>query len=512
MVKKMSKTTGLVLVLLSVFIDMVGLSIALPIIPYLAIEFGANAQQLGFLYAGFAGAQMIATPITGKASDKFGRRPILLLSLLGSFFGFLIQGIARDYVTFLIGRIVLGTFGGSLPVAQAYIAANFDVKQRPKYFAWLGSVTSTAFMFGPGIGAGLSQFTLQTPMFVSAGVAGIGFLITLLMYHEESNKPTPNQGTSVSDQAIQPSSSQNPIQSNQENGSQSNQESRPNPPTTSKENPTLNQGRLNLPIRLLYLVSLFTMWGFSAFIYFFGLLIFDRLGFGSLEYGFASMATSVLGVVVQTLLYQSFQRKSGKHGSGIIGAILMGIGLVLMSFLNRPLDSFTGLPLLCISLTIMSIGFSFTTPSLSATLSRYTSASSQGSVMGVSQGLQSLARTVGPILWGSMYESSSTIPFIIAGVCCFVGAALNFLVLMINRRFHAKENTPIRRQNTDDEIEHEAAGSEMNDIRDISDVNELKMEIQRLREKIASYESKEMKMTQEDIDTVVMSATLSNVV
>ena len=146
------------------------MTIVIPIIPFLAIEFGASAAELGLIYASYSGAQMVSVPVSGWLSDKYGRKPLIMASLMGSFFGFLVQGLATDIGTFCAGRVITGAFGGSVPIVNAYIVDLIPPPQRPKYFARLGSCVIVAFMFGPGIGAGLAQFTLRTPMFVSCGM------------------------------------------------------------------------------------------------------------------------------------------------------------------------------------------------------------------------------------------------------------------------------------------------------------------------------------------------------
>ena len=133
-----SSLLALAIAYLSVFIDILGVSIILPIIPFLAIEFDANAQQIGFIYAGYAGAQMISVPVSGKLSDRFGRRPLMLISLFGSFAGFMFQGLAWNILSFIGARVVAGAFGGSIPICQSYIADVIPVQARGKYFAILG--------------------------------------------------------------------------------------------------------------------------------------------------------------------------------------------------------------------------------------------------------------------------------------------------------------------------------------------------------------------------------------
>ena len=410
---------GLSVAYLSVFIDILGVSIILPIIPFLAIEFDASAQQIGFIYAGYAGAQMISVPISGVLSDRFGRRPLMMMSLFGSFVGFLFQGLAWNILSFILARVVAGLFGGSIPICQSYIADVIPVQQRGRYFAILGSVIVVAFLFGPGIGAGLAEFTLQTPMFVSSSIAAFGLILAFFFFKEPRH-----------------------LQKEEKEGEEETEEGvgEGNPDSENETDSILTDSvdkyaskKYQWLVRGLWVVSFFNMLGFSAIIYFFGLFVFDQFGWGTLEVGFSTMLMGIFQVTIQILLFPKLQNRLGKHGCGILGSTLSSIGLLLFGFVKGDSKEVNGLPLLVLAVAFASFGNAMSVPSLSSVLSRYTSQAKQGATLGVAQSAEALARTVGPLLWGSIYESSRHLPFQISAAFYVVAGVLFGIILYSNQ-------------------------------------------------------------------------------
>lgn len=400
-------SVGLLIAFLSVFIDLLAVTIILPIVPFLAIDFGASSTEIGFIYAAYAGAQMISVPISGRLSDVYGRRPMILMSLLGSTIGFLAQGLAWNTNSLIVARALAGVFGGSIPICMAYIADTIPQVDRPRHFAMLGSVITVAFLFGPGIGAGLSQFTLQTPMFVSAALSAMGLTVAVFKFKEPvrlfQETPSTEKEASVS-------------------------------PLTKTANP------YKWSIWFTWLTSFTFMLGFSSYIYFFGLRMYDVYDWGTLEVGFSTMAVGILGVLIQLTLYPKVQGRLGKHGSGILGVSLSGIGLLLFSTVSAPMSGVFGAPMLCLSLILLVCGHSFGNPSITGTLSRYASSGNQGSILGVSESLQAAARTAGPLIWGAIYDSSPRLVFILAGFSGLIGALSLSNTLRLNLKLpeHAK--------------------------------------------------------------------------
>jgi DHA1 family tetracycline resistance protein-like MFS transporter len=166
-------------IILVVFIDLLGFSLILPLLPYYAKTFNANQTTTGILIASYALMQLIGAPILGRLSDRFGRRPILLLSVFGTFLGFLLLGFANALWMLFASRIIDGLTGGNLSVAQAYISDVTDAKDRSKGLGMIGAAFGLGFIIGPVTGGLLSQWGYGVPAFAAAIIS---FLNLILIY------------------------------------------------------------------------------------------------------------------------------------------------------------------------------------------------------------------------------------------------------------------------------------------------------------------------------------------
>ena len=161
---------------LIVFIDLLGFSLILPLLPFYAETFGATPFQIGLLVAAYAAAQLVGAPLLGRLSDRFGRRPVLLISLIGTFIGFLILGFASSLWMLFASRLLDGFTGGNISVAQAYITDITDEKDRAKGLGLLGAAFGVGFIIGPAVGGILSVYGFAVPAFVAAGLSLISIL------------------------------------------------------------------------------------------------------------------------------------------------------------------------------------------------------------------------------------------------------------------------------------------------------------------------------------------------
>jgi len=158
----------LVSVILVVFIDLLGFSLILPLLPYYAATFGANGFVTGLLVASYAAMQFVGAPLLGRMSDRYGRRPVLLLSIAGTSIGFLVLGFANALWMLFASRIIDGLTGGNLSVAQAYISDVTDAKDRAKGLGLVGAAFGLGFIIGPVSGGLLSQWGYAVPAFAAA--------------------------------------------------------------------------------------------------------------------------------------------------------------------------------------------------------------------------------------------------------------------------------------------------------------------------------------------------------
>jgi DHA1 family tetracycline resistance protein-like MFS transporter len=164
-------------ILLVVFIDLLGFSLILPLLPYYAETFNASQFTTGLLIAVYALMQLIGAPILGRLSDRYGRRPILLVSVFGTFIGFLLFGFATTLWMLFAARTLDGITGGNLSVAQAYISDVTDAKNRAQGLGLIGAAFGLGFIIGPVTGGLLSQFGYNIPAFVAAGLSLINLVL-----------------------------------------------------------------------------------------------------------------------------------------------------------------------------------------------------------------------------------------------------------------------------------------------------------------------------------------------
>lgn len=170
---------------LIVLIDMLGFALIVPLLTFYADTFGASEFQTGLLVSSYALMQMIGAPILGRLSDRYGRRPVFLISILGTFTGFLILGFANSLGMLFASRILSGLTAGNISVAQAYIADITDEKNRARGMGMLGAAFGIGFILGPAIGGTLSVFGFALPSFTAAGMAFIN-LLTVFFWLPES--------------------------------------------------------------------------------------------------------------------------------------------------------------------------------------------------------------------------------------------------------------------------------------------------------------------------------------
>src|SRR6185312_2428373 len=175
------KRSPLVVIFTTVFIDLVGFGIVIPVLPFYAegTRFNATPRTVGLLFASYSVMQLIFSPILGRLSDKHGRRPVLLISIIGTGIGFLILGFANTLILLFVGRILDGITGGNISTAQAYIADITTPENRAKGMGLIGAAFGLGFVFGPAIGGILTRWGVAVPFFFAAGLC---FANALLLY------------------------------------------------------------------------------------------------------------------------------------------------------------------------------------------------------------------------------------------------------------------------------------------------------------------------------------------
>jgi DHA1 family tetracycline resistance protein-like MFS transporter len=175
-----------------VFMDMIGFGFIIPIMPDIIKQFGSSQEMLGVVLGIYALGQFIAAPIVGSLSDKYGRKPLLLLSIGGTFISLILLGVARSIVMVLISRFLDGITGGNITVAQSYIADSTSKEDRSKGFGLIGMAFGLGFIFGPLFGGLLMNISIQAPPLVAAGIAAINLVVIAFVLPESHPKEKRN--------------------------------------------------------------------------------------------------------------------------------------------------------------------------------------------------------------------------------------------------------------------------------------------------------------------------------
>ena len=159
------------IIFLTVFLDLVGFGIVLPLLPFYASDMGATPLMVGLIISSYSAMQFLFSPVWGALSDRLGRRPLLILGLFGSAVSYIVFGLADTIGVLLASRVIAGIMGANIPVAQAYIADSTTVEGRARGMGLIGAAFGLGFIFGPAIGGGLSPWGYGVPGFVAAGLS-----------------------------------------------------------------------------------------------------------------------------------------------------------------------------------------------------------------------------------------------------------------------------------------------------------------------------------------------------
>jgi DHA1 family tetracycline resistance protein-like MFS transporter len=366
------KRSPLVVIFVTVFIDLVGFGIVIPVLPYYVegTKFNASPRMVGLLFASYSVMQLVFTPILGRLSDKYGRRPILFLSLLGTSAGFLVMGFAWTLWMLFAGRIIDGITGGNISTAQAYIADVTSKEERAKGMGLIGAAFGLGFTFGPAIGGVLSKWGISVP-FIFAGC--MAFANAVLLYFTLPETVTPGH-----------------------------------PARTSAATGRWSQlARALKNARLAYVLVIYFLFvvAFSIMTTSFALFTMFRFGFDAAHNGYMFMFVGIVGAIIQGGLIGRLAKKFGELPLTVVGSLLFALSLLAIPFTSPQ----TGLALLLAVGALFAIGNSLSTPSLTSLASKSAGAGEQGGVLGVTQSVASLARAVGPAL--SAWLIYSAIPF-----------------------------------------------------------------------------------------------------
>jgi DHA1 family tetracycline resistance protein-like MFS transporter len=376
------KTSRLINIFLVVFVDMLGFGLILPLLPYYAETFGATPILIGLIVASYAAASLIGAPLMGRLSDRYGRRPILLLSVSGTFIGYLLLGFAQPLGTFFAhlfasqavnafiiavlfaSRMLDGFTGGNITVAQAYISDVTDEKNRSRGLGVIGSAFGLGFIIGPAAGGMLSQWGYSVPAFAAAGFALLN-LISIFFFLPES---LTDEHREAMMNHVRP-----PI--------------------------TLNAliAALQRPkVGPLLMVRFFVMMGFALFQSIFALFALDKLNLNSQATGLVLAFIGFYSVLVQGVGIGVLTKRFSENK-----IIIAALWMMLLGFIGWSLTS--NLPVMLLVIMPLAGGGWIANTIITSGITKAVSPEEIGGMLGFSNSLESMTRVISPIIGGILF-------------------------------------------------------------------------------------------------------------
>jgi len=362
---------SLFLIFLVVFIDLLGFGLILPLLPYFAGSLGASPLEIGLLVGSYAAAQFIGAPILGRLSDRFGRRPMLLVSITGTFVGFLLLASANSLWMLFVSRILDGITGGNISIAQAYISDVTDERNRARGLGMIGAAFGLGFMIGPAVGGTLSEFGYFVPALFAAGLSALN-LGGIALWLPES--------LSARERA------------------QRAQSPRPNAPFTLRALVSMMRRPLVGP--LLHTRLWFGL-AFATFQTIFALWAQAQLHLDARATGFVLGYVGLLSVIVQGFLVGRLSARFPEQGLIFAGTSMMAVSLTLWAFTPN-------LIMLLLVLAPMALAGGILNTVINSSLTRAVQPEEIGGTLGLSASLESLTRVVAPAAGGALLQSVGT--------------------------------------------------------------------------------------------------------
>lgn len=360
-------TKPLIIIFITIFIDLVGFGVAIPVLPeYAKNEFGASPFVIGWLIASYSIMQFISTPFLGQLSDKYGRRPILFISLLGTSTAALITGLASTLPLLFFGRIFDGITGGNISTAQAYIADITTRENRAKGMGLIGAAFGLGFIFGPAIGGILSRFGTHVPFFF---VSALAFTNACLLYFilPESRKFTEN---------------------------------------VERKNrfAEIFDGFKESRFALMTVIYFLLIVAFSIMTTVFSQYTMYRFGYTAVQNGYLFAFVGVLAILIQGGIFARLVKILGEAWLVVIGSLFLFLSFLAVPFVSPAAG---GLAALLIGTACFSLGNSLASPAITSLASKEAHDEAQGKTLGILQSAASLARAIGPAMSAFLLYSAT---------------------------------------------------------------------------------------------------------
>ena len=396
------KRSSLLVLFLTVFIDLIGFGMVIPFLSFYAREYGASGTTVGAVVGIYSIMQFFFAPIWGRVSDRIGRRPVILISLTASCAGYFLFGVAHSLVLLFVSRVIAGIGGANIGTAQAYIADTTTVENRAKGMGLIGAAFGLGFILGPPLSGVLSAVGIHhgwhgnlLPGVVAGSMSLVALLIALFVLGE-SKKPDTTVRTGL-------------------------------PPQFDRRVwAELGEQKMLAAIMATLFLMLLAVAGMETSV---TLHARDRFHFTQLQLAYFFLFMGVIVAVIQGGLVGKLARRYGERLLIAIGTASYTFGLALVPVIWR-------VPLLYVVAFFISIGTGLCYPCLTSLVTKASPANEHGSMLGIATSVGSLARFVGPIVMGFMYDLAQ------ARGAFYGGAVLTFaafLVSMMMRRMPLRE-------------------------------------------------------------------------
>lgn len=375
------------IIFLIVFINLLGFGIILPLLPYYVESLGAGVIAIGFLSAAYSLFQLLSAPILGEMSDKWGRRPILIFSLIGTTLSFLLLGLSKTLPLLFLSRIIDGASGGNISTAQAYIADITSQKDRTQGMGFLAAAFGLGFILGPAFGGFLSRFGYEVPALAAAGVALFATILTYFFLPESLPK----------------------------------QKIAGVIPTNKKRKLIFSwkelYGVMTHPsVGIVVSVSFLLMLSFSLLQGTFAVFTEHTLGLTAEQNGYMFAYLGIIGVLLQLFFLKRILKRWAENKIVVVGIILMSVALSLIA-------ASQSISTLLVALTFLAVANGISNPVLTGLVSKLSPEDEQGNIMGINQSVGSLARLIGPLVGTVIYDSfGPRSPYLIGAGMLFMTA------------------------------------------------------------------------------------------
>ena len=372
-------------IFLIVLVDILGMTIILPLLPFYAEHFGASPTVVGLLVAAFAACQLVAGPLLGRLSDTAGRKPLLIVSQIGTFIGFLILAFAQSLWMVFLSRVIDGLTAGNLSLAQAYIADVTEPKDRARAFGVIGIAFGIGFLIGPAISGLLSKHGYAYPIYVAAGLSFTSIMATTFLLP----RVKPDEGKAQEG----PAGPGGKRLSLLAWGSYADYFRREG-----------LGGLLHQFFAFCVAFALFTS-GFALFAE--RRFTWDGKAFGAQHVGYIFAYAGFLGIILQGGLIGRLVRRFGERRLVLAGFASLAVGYSLLGLSSS-------IAMLVVATTISSFGNGALRPALTALITQSVGRNEQGVVLGLTQSLMSVAQIVAPLIAGTLIDHQLLVAWALA--------------------------------------------------------------------------------------------------